>query len=224
MIKRMILMILALAVVLGAIFGWKYYVGLMIQQHMAQRKPPPVTVTTTEASARTWQPELHAVGSLTASNGVQVSPEAAGRVADIAFESGQQVQAGDLLVALNTDTEEAEVRRLQAEKELAENQLRRRRRLLRQNQTSQESVDEAAASVKSLSAQIERERTLIAKKRIRAPFDGVVGIRRVDMGEYVSPGDPLVTLQDLEPLFVDFNLPQKDLDRVATGLGVRLSV
>jgi membrane fusion protein (multidrug efflux system) len=224
MIKRMILMILALAVVFGGIFGAKYYIGQMIQQKMAQRQPPPVAVTTTEAAARTWQPRLHAVGSLKATKGVAISPEMAGRVTEIAFRSGQRVSAGDLLVALNTETEAAEVRRLQAQKDLAETQLRRQRRLIRQNQTSQAAVDEAAARVATLDAQIERERTLIAKKRIRAPFEGVVGIRQVDLGEFVDVGTPLVTLQDLEPLYADFTLPQKDLARVAEGMAVALTV
>jgi membrane fusion protein (multidrug efflux system) len=224
MIKRMLLMVLALAVVFGGIFGWKYYVGQMIQQKMAQRQPPPVTVTTTEASATTWQPELHAVGSLKATKGVAISPEMAGRVTAIGFDSGQRVSAGDLLVSLNTATEEAELDRLQAQKELAEVQLRRQRRLLRQDQTSQAAVDEAVAQVESLAARIQGERSLIEKKQIRAPFGGVLGIRQVDLGEYVSPGARLVTLQDLKPLYVDFDLPQQDMAQVATGMPVTLTV
>jgi len=224
MIKRMIVMILALAVVFGGVFGAKYYIGQMIQQKMAERKPPPVAVTTIEASARTWQPRLHAVGSLKATKGVAISPELAGRVTELGFESGQAVSQGELLVALNTETEAAELDRLQARKELAETQLRRQRRLIRQNQTSQAAVDEAAAQVKTLTAQIERERTLIAKKRIRAPFDGVVGIRRVDLGQFVDPGEPLVTLQDLAPLYADFTLPQEDLAQVTEGMSVALTV
>ena len=224
MIKRMLLMILALAVVFGGIFGWKYYVGQMIQQKMAQRQPPPVTVTTTEAATRTWQPKLHAVGSLKATKGVAISPEMAGRVTAIRFQSGQRVSAGDLLVGLNTATEEAQVRRLQAEKALAETQLRRQRRLVRQNQTSQAAVDEAEAQVKSLAAQIEGERSLIAKKHIRAPFSGVLGIRQVDLGEHVSPGARLVTLQALKPLYVDFALPQQDLAQVRAGMPVTITV
>lgn len=224
MIKRMLLMILVLAVVFGGIFGWKYYVGQMIQQNLAQRQPPPVTVTTTQAVARTWQPELDAVGSLKATQGVAISPEMAGRITAIHFESGQRVTNGDLLVALNTATEEAELERLQAQKELAEVQLKRQRRLLRQDQTSQAAMDEAEAQVKALAAQIQGERSLIAKKQIRAPFGGVLGIRQVDLGEYVSPGARLVTLQDLKPLYVDFNLPQQDMAQVRTGMPVAVTV
>jgi len=224
MTKRMIIMILALAVVFGGIFGFRFFMDMKIQEFLAERKPPPATVTTIKAAAKTWQPRLHAVGSLKATKGVAISPEIAGRITGLPFESGQQVSAGDLLVALNTETEEAELERLQAQKELAETQLRRQKRLIRQNQTSQAAVDEAAAQVKTLAAQIERERTLIAKKRIRAPFDGVVGIRQVDLGQFVDPGEPLVTLQDLDPLYADFTLPQKELAKVSTGMAVALTV
>ena len=224
MIKRMILMVLALAVVFGGIFGFKYYQGMLMQQYMANKERPPATVTTTEAKAATWQPELTAVASLRAANGVAVSPELQGRVAEIAFETGQKVAEGDLLLAQNTETEEAELARLRAQRDLAETQLKRQRKLIRQDQTSQAAVDEAAAQVETLEAQIQGERTLIAKKRIRAPFAGVLGIRRVDQGQFVSPGQDLVTLQALQPLYADFDLPQQDLAQVREGMPVHLTV
>lgn len=227
MVKRIlavVFVLVLLGVVFGGLFGWKYYQAQLQQQQMAQKEPPPVAVTTTEAVTTNWQPELKAVGNLRAVKGVTVSPEVAGRVTGIDFRSGEQVAEDDLLVTLNTDTEEAEVRRLQAEKDLAETQLRRQRELLRRDQTSQSAVDEATAQVQSLTAQIERERSLIAKKRIRAPFAGMIGIRRVDLGEYVSSGASLVTLQALQPLYVDFNLPQQQLDQVREGLTVHLRV
>jgi len=227
MVKRVLAVVFVLVLlgaVFGGLFGWKYYQAQLQQQKMAAKEPPPVTVTTTEAVTTEWQPELKAVGTLRAVKGVTVSPEVAGRVTGIDFRSGEQVAEDDLLVTLNTDTEEAEVRRLQAEKDLAETQLRRQRELLRRDQTSQSAVDEATAQVKSLTAQIDRERSLIAKKRIRAPFEGVIGIRHVDLGEYVSPGASLVTLQALQPLYVDFNLPQQQLDQVREGLTVHLTV
>jgi len=224
MIKRMILMVLALAVVFGGIFGWKYYQGMLKMQQMASQQRPPATVTTTKAEAATWQPELRAVANLRAANGVAVSPELDGRVVEIAFESGETVAEGDLLVAQDTETEKAELARLRAQRELAETQLARQRQLIRQDQTSQAAVDEAAAEVKTLKAQIEGERTLIAKKHIRAPFDGMLGIRRVDQGQFVSPGQELVTLQALQPLYVDFDLPQQELAKVREGMPVHLTV
>ncbi len=224
MIKRMVLVLLALALVLGGLFGWKFFRIAQMQEQMAQRKPPPVAVTTAEARTATWQPELTAVGDLRAARGVEVSSEVSGRVTAIRFRSGQEVAAGDLLVALNSETEEAELERLQARAELAETQLRRQRELIRKNQTSQAAVDEAAAELKTLRASIAKERTLIAKRRIRAPFAGVAGIRQVDQGQYVSPGQALVTLQSLDPLYVDFTLPQQELARVAEGMAVAVSV
>ncbi|MFA9461351.1 efflux RND transporter periplasmic adaptor subunit [Thiohalorhabdus methylotrophus] len=224
MIKRMLLMLIALALVFGGIFGWKYYTAMLMQQRMASMKPPPSTVTTYEAEATTWQPELHAVGSLQAVRGVSVSPEVAGRVIDIRFQSGRRVRKGELLVALNTSTEEAELDRLQAQKDLAETQLRRVRELRSKNQTSQAEVDQAAAEVETLSAQIARERTIIDKMNIRAPFSGVVGIRKVDLGQYVSPGTDLVNLQALQPLYVDFTLPQQNLRHIREGMPVELTV
>ncbi|MEF8793284.1 efflux RND transporter periplasmic adaptor subunit [Thiohalorhabdus sp.] len=224
MIKRMVLMLLALAVIIGGLFGWKYYQGMLKMQQMAAREQPATAVTTTVAEGKTWQPTLKAVGGLRAVDTVAVSPAIAGRVMQIRFQSGQRVSAGKLLVALNTATEQAEVDRLQAQRDLAESRLQRRRRLLRQDQTSQEAVDEAAAEVESLKAQLRRERSLIEKKRIRAPFDGVLGIRQVDQGQYVSPGDRLVTLQNLDPLYVDFDLPQERLAQVSEGTTVTLAV
>jgi membrane fusion protein (multidrug efflux system) len=224
MIKRMILMLLALAVVFGGIFGFKYYQGMLMKQQMAAQKRPPATVTTAEAEAVTWQPELTAVANLRAARGVAVSPELEGRVTELAFESGEAVDAGDLLVAQSTATEEAELARLKAQRDLAETQLQRQRKLIRQDQTSQAAVDEAAAEVETLKARIQGERTLIAKKHIRAPFSGVLGIRQVDQGQFVSPGQELVTLQALQPLYADFDLPQQELGRVAEGMAVELTV
>lgn len=224
MIKRMVLMLLALAIVIGGLFGWKYYQGMLKMQQMAAQERPPTTVTTTVAEGKTWQPTLEAVGDLRAVSMVAISPEVAGRVDTLRVESGQPVSAGELLVGLNTATEEAEVDRLQARRDLAESRLKRRRRLLRQDQTSQEAVDEAAAEVEGLEAQLRRERSLIEKKQIRAPFDGRLGIRQVDQGQFVSPGDRLVTLQALDPLYVDFDLPQAQLAKVSEGMTVTLSV
>ena len=224
MIKRMLLMLIVVGLVIGGIFGFKMYQGMLMQQKMANRQPPPVTVTTTEATTARWQPKLHAVGSLTAVEGVAIQADMAGRVERIGFESGQEVAEGDLLVAQDISTEEAELDRLQAERDLAETQLQRQRELAQRDQTSEAAVDEAEAEVASLEAQIAAKRAVIAKKRIRAPFAGRLGRRQVDRGQVLSPGQELVSLQALAPLFVDFELPQRELNRVAKGMTVAVAV
>lgn len=224
MIKRMTLMLLAVGVVFGGIFGFKYYIGQMIEEKLGNRQPPPATVATTTAEPSTWQPTLHAVGSLSAARGVQVSAERAGQVTGIRFRSGEEVSEGELLVTQNTAPEEAELDRLRARRDLAETQLGRVRELARKDQASDSDVDEARAEVEALKAQIRRQEAIVDQKRIQAPFAGVIGIRKVDLGGQLEPGAPIASLQALAPLHVDFTLPQANLKDVRVGQAVAFTV
>lgn len=215
--KRMIILIICLVVVFGGIFGWKAFVSYQISQFLAHRKAPPVTVATMHAKQAQWTPRLSSTGSLRAIQGVDITTEVPGKVVKIEFESGQKVAKGDLLVALDTNTEKAQLAGLRAQAELSRLTRQRKSKLRKRGVGSQASLDEAAASYKNSLAAARAKQAEIDKKTIAAPFDGTVGLRQVDQGEYLAPGTTIVTLQALDPIYLDFSLPQQQLEKVHTG-------
>ena len=209
--------VVVLAVILGGIKG------LQINQMIAQqRKPLPETVTTAVAHTEAWESLLTSVASLVAVQGVMVSAEVAGKVVHIAFEPGTMVKVGDLLVQQDTVAENAQLRSAEATVALTKLSLERARKLLSQKTSSQAEFDNADAQYKQAVAQADNIRAIIAKKTIRAPFSGVLGIRLVNLGQILSAGDAIVSLQSLDPIFVNFSLPQQQLSRIRTGLTVRV--
>ena len=184
---------------------------------------PPETVTAMTVVPQQWERVIRATGTISAVQGVTIGAEVGGRVSDIAFRSGQRVKKGDLLVRLDTATEEAQLASAQAAAELAKTDLARLRKLVKGNLTSEDAVDRAVAEVKQTLAQIGVSRALIAKKSIRAPFDGRLGLRLVDPGQILRAGDPIVTLQTLDPVHVDFSVPQQQLVHLQPGMQVRVS-
>ena len=209
--------VVVLAVILGGIKG------LQINQMIAQqRKPMPETVTTAVAHTEAWESLLTSVASLVAVQGVMVSAEVAGKVVHIAFEPGTMVKVGDLLVQQDTVAENAQLRSAEATVALTKLSLERSRKLLSQKTSSQAEFDNADAQYKQAVAQADNIRAIIAKKTIRAPFSGVLGIRLVNLGQILSAGDAIVSLQSLDPIFVNFSLPQQQLSRIRTGLTVRV--
>jgi membrane fusion protein (multidrug efflux system) len=182
--------------------------------------PPPETIATAMARAEQWPDTIPAVGSVNAAQGVTVAPEIAGTVSEIAFESGATVKQGDLLVKLDTSSEEAQLRAADAQVELAKLNLERTRKLREDKTVSQSELDQAEATLKQNQANADAIRATIEKKTIRAPFAGKLGIRLVNLGESLGVGQGIVSLQSLSPLFVDFSLPQQDLARLQTGLKV----
>jgi membrane fusion protein (multidrug efflux system) len=223
MILRLIIVVVLLAAVFGAIFGWKYYVG---EQMAAAQSggPPPATVAVSEAHIDRWQPYLHSVGSLVAVAGIEVTNEVAGKISAIRFESGQEVAAGDLLLQLDDQSDRAQLRGLQAEERLARLRFQRTARLLKQNSASQSDYDEALATLDGAKAAVAAQEALIDKKQIQAPFEGQLGIRRVDLGEFLAPGSAIVPLEALDPIYVDFSLPERELARVRVGQSLEVSV
>ncbi len=220
MFLRLVFVILLLGAILGGIFGWKQH-----QQRQAaarQVPPPPATVANTKVKASNWQPKLHAIGTLVATKGIDVSAEVQGVVRKILFESGQAVSEGHVLVHLDDSVDRAELRGLLAEQRLAVIKYRRLSKLLKDRSVSQSDVDEAKAELDSSSAQVAGKRALIDKKSIKAPFSGYLGIRAVDVGEFVQPGAALVPLQTLDRLYVDFSLPDRHLRSI--GIGQRVKV
>ena len=178
------------------------------------------TIATAVAHEETWPDTLSAVGSVSAAQGVVVAPEIAGTVSEIAFESGATVNAGDLLVRLDTSSEEAQLRAADAQAEWAKISVERARRLNADKTVSQSEVDQADAALKQAAANADNIRAIIRKKTIRAPFAGKLGIRLVNLGEQLDVGKGIVSLQSLAPMFVDFSLPQQDFARLRDGLKV----
>lgn len=222
--KRFFFLALAAVVVLVAVLGG--IKGLQIDRMIAHGKqfvPPPEVVTTAVASQQTWESVLTAVGSLTAVQGVTVTAELAGKVVQIDFKPGSQVKAGELLVKQDTSSEEAQLRAAEATVALAKLNLERLGKLLSERTISQSQFDNAEASYKQAAAQADAIRTMIAKKSIRAPFAGRLGIRLINLGQFLTEGQPIVSLQSLDPIFVDFALPQQQLPLVQPGLRVRLA-
>jgi membrane fusion protein (multidrug efflux system) len=185
--------------------------------------PPPETVSAAVAHEEKWQDTLTAIGSISAEQGVTVSPEIAGTVREIAFESGTRVTKGDLLVRLDTSLEAAQLRAMEAQAELARLNAERDRQLLTNNTLAQSELDAAEAVLKQHQADADAIRATIEKKNIRAPFAGQLGIRLVNLGELLDVGKSIVSLQSLSPVYADFSLPQQELARLQTGLPVRVS-
>jgi membrane fusion protein (multidrug efflux system) len=194
---------------------------LQIRTMMAATQPPETaTVATAVAHEENWPDTLSAVGSVSAAQGVLVAPEIAGTVTEIAFESGSAVRQGDLLLRLDTSTEEAQLRAAEAQAEWAKLSVERQRKLVADKTTAQAELDQADSAWKQAAANADNIRATIQKKTIRAPFSGKLGIRLVNLGEQLDVGKGIVSLQSLSPVFVDFSLPQQDFAKLQPGLKV----
>jgi membrane fusion protein (multidrug efflux system) len=219
---KLIVAVIIVLVVFAALAGVK---TMQIRKMIAAGQafvPPPEAVSSVVAREEPWQGTLAAIGNVAAVQGVNVTPELPGMVREIAFESGAVVAQGDLLVRLDTSSEEAELRAIEAQVELARLNAERARKLRADSTVSQADLDLAEATLKQTQASADTIQAAIAKKTIRAPFGGRLGIRVVNLGEYLDTGKPIVSLQSLTPIHVDFSLPQQELSRLKTGLRVHL--
>ncbi len=223
MFMRILMVILLLGGVFGGIFYWKQQSMQQMAAAQAGGPPPPV-IAVTPAQQETWQPFLQVVGSLTAVAGIEVTSEVGGQISAIHFSSGEQVRQGDLLLELDDDTDQAQLRGLVAERTLARLKFERVAKLVREKSVSKSDYDEGRATLDNAEALVSAQQALIAKKSVRAPFDGRLGIRRVDLGEYLTPGAPIVPLEKLDPIFADFTLPERELARVAVGQTIDIRV
>jgi membrane fusion protein (multidrug efflux system) len=212
----MVLMLVLTGIVFGGIFGFQAFKSKMIRKYMSAGQPPQ-TVSTIKVGYEQWQTEERAVATLVAVRGADLAPEVAGIVQAIRFQSGEQVKAGTPLVQLNADADAARLKSLEAAAALAASTYRRDAEQFKVKAVSQAALDADAAAEKSAKAQVEEQQALVAKKLIRAPFAGRVGIRAVDLGQYLSPGTKIVTLQALDPVFADFLVPQTALAHYSVG-------
>jgi membrane fusion protein (multidrug efflux system) len=223
MVKRIIITLIGILVLIGGLAGIK---GLQINRMIAHGDnfvPPPEVVTTAMAKTDSWESFLTAVGSLEAVQGVVVTAELKGKVVHIAFEPGTLVKAGDLLVQQDTSVESAQLRAAEAEVALAKINFERTKKLVANKTVSQSDFDNADAQYKQAVAQADNIRAVIGKKTLRAPFTGRLGIRQVNLGQTLNEGDEIVSLQSLDPIYVNFLLPQQRLAQIHPGLAIRLT-
>jgi membrane fusion protein, multidrug efflux system len=223
MLKRMIVM---LTVTLLIVAGLGFVKFQQIQTAIAEGaayQTPPEAVTTVVAEQEEWPATLNAIGTVAAVQGVTVSADLPGTVERILFESGQAVRAGDVLAILDTRQEQAQLTAVEARLELARLTFERMQGLLQERVISQAEFDRATADFRQSEAQLGEIRAVIQRKTIRAPFSGVLGLRQVNLGQYLAGGDPLVTLQSLHPIHVNFGVPQQSAALVPVGRTVRVT-
>lgn len=221
--KRAIIVLVVVGVIGGLLFGFQIFKGIMIAKFMNPGTLPPQTVSTVEAKFQEWQPTVSAVGTLRAARGTDLSVEVAGIVDELHFESGDEVKAGTVLMELRTDDEQARLGALETSAQLARTTYERNVKQFEAKAISRASLDVDAANLKNAEAAVIQQRATLNKKIVRAPFAGSLGVRLVDVGQYINPGAAVVTLQDLSSIYADFYLPADDAMRVAVGQKVGIS-
>ncbi len=224
MAKRMIAMLVLTGVVLAGIFGFEAFRATMIKRFIATQTAPVQTVSASPAVASDWQARLTAIGSLRAVRGADLSAQVGGIVAAIHFDSGVEVPEGAVLLELQQADDLAKLASLEASAALARITYARDLRQLQAQAVSQQTVDTDEQNAKAADAQVAEQQATVDYKTIRAPFAGKLGIRQVDVGQYLAPGTMIVTLQALDPIYVDFTLPQQALSQIAVGQKVAVTV
>lgn len=210
--KRMRIMIIALVLVFGGIIGFHLLKSFMIKRFFATYEPPAVSVSSVTAIEKNWEPRISAVGNFVAINGVEVNSQASGNIVNIHFESGQFIKKDSPLVDIDDSVAQATLKFNQADMSLKDVNYKRQTDLFKRNATSSSSVDEARANLGQAQANVEKTEAEIKQKHLTAPFSGQLGIRQVNLGQYITPGQTsIVTLQSLDPLYLQFNLPEQML-------------
>jgi membrane fusion protein (multidrug efflux system) len=217
MIKPFIILIVAVAAILGLIFAWQGFKGKMIKQYMGAAATAPQTVSTTTAANTSWQARTQAIGSLRAVRGADLAAQASGVVDQIRFESGSEVAAGTVLLKLRANDDPAKLEQLQAAAALAEQTYKRDQEQFAAQAISQAVLDTDVSTLRSAKAQVAAQRELIDEKIVKAPFAGKLGIRQIDEGQYLTAGATVVTLQALDPILIDFYVPQQALAHLKVG-------
>ncbi len=220
--KKVLIALVGVILVVGSIVYAKLGQFQAMGEAAANMKPPPEVVTAMTTTRDSWRQSMPAVGTLAAVQGVTVSAEVGGRVKTIQFESGAEVQAGDPLLQLDTTTEAAQLRSAEAAAGLANANLARSRELGKQRLVSKAEIDTARALAREAAAQVQIAKSTLSLKTIRAPFAGRLGLRQVNIGEVLKSGDPIVSLQTLDPIYANFSLPQQQLGQLAAGMSVQL--
>ncbi|HEY8190936.1 MAG TPA: efflux RND transporter periplasmic adaptor subunit [Alphaproteobacteria bacterium] len=224
--KRTIIFTIVLVIIAALVGGFGYFQFFMkpemIKGFMAAGAPPPATVSTELAKAEQWVTRIPAIGTLNAVQGVDVAAESGGVVRAIHFESGQDVEKGAKLVSIDDSVERSDLKAGLAQLAASDLDLKRKRELVSSGNISKTAFDTSLAARDTAAAMVERNRAVIAQKEVHAPFSGKLGIRKVDVGQYVSPGTPLVSLQNIDLVYVDFPVPEQNIDRVQPGQDVEV--
>ena len=221
---RWVLMLVGVAVVFGGVFAIKAFFAKQTNNFFDNMPQPAVAVSSYVAKTQRWTDNGEAVGTFVAINGTDITTEAGGVVRAIEFQPGQRVSAGTVLFRLNAANEEATLAALETSAKLANVQAERWQKLGKDKLVSLDDVQQRVAAAASARAQVEAQRALIAQKTIRAPFNGVLGIRKVNLGEFVAPGTAIVSLQQLDPIYLDFSLPEQRIGQLVEGSMVRATV
>lgn len=220
MIKRLIIAIILLGLVVGGLVWFNHFRAGMIAQFMANRVVPPVPVTTQAVTPVTWKPGIDAVGSAIAAQGVDLAVESGGLVREIAFKASDTIETGKMLVHIDDDSERANLAAAEAALNLAEAEAKRARTLNQRGVGATNTLESATAQVESARAQMAQVQTALDAKKMAAPFSGVIGIPRIEVGQYVTPGTTYATLQNLDKMYVDFSLPEQQLTSLQLGRSV----
>ncbi|MDM8347521.1 efflux RND transporter periplasmic adaptor subunit [Pseudomonas sp. sp1636] len=223
LLRRMLIMLGVVALVVLALAAYK---GLSIYREIQQfsAPPPPISVNAAEAVERPWQSRLPAIGTLKAFQGIDLTVEVAGTARDVLFQSGEKVGLDQPLIQMDSDVEKASLSTAQAELGLARVEYQRGRNLVNRQAISKSEFDRLSAELQKANASVAQLQATLAKKRILAPFAGTIGIRQIDVGDYLASGTTIATLQDLSTLFVDFFLPEQNVPQLAIGQRVRVQV
>lgn len=221
--KRMLIMLIALGILFGGIFIYKVFMGFMLKRYFASMENPVITVSATNVQKSDWETQIKAVGSTRAVLGVNVTAQLAGMIQKIYFTPGATVKEGTVLVQQNADPDIAQLHALQANAELARITYERDRLQYKVKAVSKQQVDSDEQNLKSTRAQVAQQAATVNKLTVRAPFTGRLGISKVNPGQYLNPGDQVVTLQQLDPIYVDFYLPQQMLAQLKVGQEVTVT-
>lgn len=226
--KRSLIFFVVFLVLAGLVGGFGYFHFVlkpeMIKGALSGNVPPPTTVSVEAAKTESWRPLLPAIGTFQAVQGIEIAPEVDGIVTAIHFDSGHEAKSGELLVELDDSVEQADLRSAQAQLKKASQDLARQQELLGRGNTSQASFDAAQTQRDTAAAAVARIKAVIDEKEIASPFAGRLGIRLVSLGQYVKAGQNLVALQQLDPIFADFPVPEQEVDRVRIGQVVQIKV
>lgn len=220
---RMIIMLLLVALVFGGIYGFQQFRNQMIAKAIRGGGIPPQAISTTVVENAVWQPNVEVIGSLQAAQATDLATEVNGLITQIHFKSGEHVKAGEVLLKLNDAPLQAQLAQLKASAALAKQNLDRDRAQLKIKAVSQAVVDSDMATLKGAEAQIKQQEALIDQKTLKAPFSGKLGIRKVDLGEYLPAGTAVVSLQKLDPMYLDFTIPQSELSLIEVGKKISIT-
>ena len=221
---KLVVVVLLLAVVFGGIYGWHRFIGFETQKFFSTYKPAPAYVSVDKAVAENWPVFVESTGSLRAKQGVDITPEVSGKITQIFFHSGQTIKAGDPIVQLNPDLLQAQLADNKAQLELTQSNYQRQKTLYASSVAAQSDLDQAKAQYDEAIASVAQTSAQLSQTLVRAPFDGVLGLRQVNLGQYIQPGNPIVNLQMMDPMEIDFAVPENALANLTASLPIDVHI